>query len=802
MSRPFPLSERLRIGDCTVDVPLREIHAPGSRAPRRITPKSMAVLLDLVANAGKVVSRDALLARVWPDTLPSDDVVTQAVTQLRRAFGEVRGDTRYIETIAKGGYRLVATVKPLEPLESLEPLAALAPPELPRRSDPEAAATPQLDSGMADSPQPDTGRDPGGPAVAGSPGPIPSASARQGAVLRGGWTAVLGALVATALLVAALLFWYSRSTRPSAPSTDGASVATMVPARYKLRPRLITSAPGFELAPTLSPDAAFVAYMAVPEGQRNIAIMVQTTMPSVPRQLTRPTGMADDSSPQWSPDGRQIAFLRVVPDRECRVLVVPATGGAERVVGSCNPNALPGFDWTPDGRGLISDGLGSEHRGLRIFDLASGEVRPIDYQKDPDSLDFSPRYSPDGQWIVFVRNSPLGDFWRIPAAGGPAEQLTRMNAEIRGWSWSPHGRALVYSRRSDSVSRLFRFDLATGEQTDLGIEDGEQPAVARSAPALAYVLRHTRFGIYRFDLGDRAGAGQRLFASSGRDRLPAIAPDGRQLVFTSDRAGPFGLWWADLTDPGSLHLLEGIRPESRHMPAWSKDSKRLLVIGSATGAGSDKSGALYEVVPASGRITKLALPVSDPVQAAYLPGGGDAYSRLLVLADGGGGRLRLSLFDRGDQDWTVLQTLDDVARVQLDEARKRLLFTRVGQGALWQVDLQLDAGSVQPVAMTAGLPLAPWHQAWTTAGDGGIYATRRTASCPALLLRQSAVSAERADEADPASRCLDSGRRAATTGFSVDPRTGSLYISLAEYDGGDIGFATFDPAPGPPSSRE
>ena len=99
------------MGDCLVDVPLREIRAPGKRRPLRITPKSMAVLLVLIEQAGRVVSRDALMAEVWPDTLPTNDVVTQAITQLRKAFDDERGNPRYIETIAKNGYRLLAPVE-------------------------------------------------------------------------------------------------------------------------------------------------------------------------------------------------------------------------------------------------------------------------------------------------------------------------------------------------------------------------------------------------------------------------------------------------------------------------------------------------------------------------------------------------------------------------------------------------------------------------------------------------------------------------------------------------------------------
>ncbi|KGM50904.1 hypothetical protein N792_02805 [Lysobacter concretionis Ko07 = DSM 16239] len=783
-----PVPEQLRVGQCTVDIPSREVHAPGARRPRRITPKSMGVLLALVANADRVVSRDALLASVWPDTLPGDDVVTQAVTQLRKAFGDVRDDPQYIETIAKSGYRLLAEVEWLDAPPSGEAVV----------------------EGRGDGSGPDSRRDaatrtatasvesrPSDPAPASEPASEPAI--HQPKALRGGWKSLLGVLGVVLLLVATLLWW----VRPPAPvpvpaGSSGAGIA-ISPERYRLKPHLITSAPGFELGPTLSPEGAMVAYMAIPEGQRNIAIMVQTTTPTAARQLTHPAEMADDVRPEWSPDGREIAFLRVVPGKECHLLVIPANGGPERTAGSCDPDNLPAFDWTPDGRGLVFDGAGPKgnRSGLQVLDLAAGRVHSIDYRTNPDDIDTAPRYSPDGQWIVFVRNSPLGDFWRIPAGGGPAERLTRMNAEIRGWDWTPSGKALVYARRSDSVSRLYRYELGTSTHVDLGVEDGEQPVTARNVPALAYVLRRTRFGIYRFDLGKNM-PGERLFASSGRDRLPAIAPDGRQLVFTSDRSGPFALWWADVDQPGSLRLLEGVQPESRHLPAWSADSSRVLVIGATAANGPEDQGGVYEVIPASGRVTRLSLPVRDPLQAVYLPDPDGRQERLLVLADGGDGRPRLSLFrsERGQTSYAgpALATLDDVARVQLDAERQRLLFVRTGQPGLWQIDLQLAPASLK--ALELGIPLTPWHQAWAVARDGGIYRTRRTPGCPALLSYQPAQeSTVGSAPLSPESRCLDPDRRAATTAFSFDPRAERLYITLAEYDGGDIGFASFDPLP-------
>ena len=139
---------RLRVGECTVDFSLREIHAPSARRPMRVTPKTIAVLSVLIEQVGRVVSREALLAQVWPGTLPTNDVVTQAITQLRKAFDDERGNPRYIETIAKHGYRLLAPVEPLEDAPPPSPFVTGQLPALPAaEAVPAAAAEPSRKSG-------------------------------------------------------------------------------------------------------------------------------------------------------------------------------------------------------------------------------------------------------------------------------------------------------------------------------------------------------------------------------------------------------------------------------------------------------------------------------------------------------------------------------------------------------------------------------------------------------------------------------------------------------------------------------
>lgn len=99
---------RLRIGGWIADPATNELRQ-GDRVVR-LEPKPMDVLMRLAAHPGEVVSREELLADIWPGVIVVDEALTQSIARLRRALGE--GD--YIETIAKRGYRLTAPVAPEE----------------------------------------------------------------------------------------------------------------------------------------------------------------------------------------------------------------------------------------------------------------------------------------------------------------------------------------------------------------------------------------------------------------------------------------------------------------------------------------------------------------------------------------------------------------------------------------------------------------------------------------------------------------------------------------------------------------
>ena len=101
-------SARFRVGDWTAEPALNQLSTPGRAV--KVEPKAMAVLVYLADRPGQVVSRDALLSAVWPGVIVGDDALTQVVVKLRKALGDAPDAPAYIQTIAKGGYRLVAPV--------------------------------------------------------------------------------------------------------------------------------------------------------------------------------------------------------------------------------------------------------------------------------------------------------------------------------------------------------------------------------------------------------------------------------------------------------------------------------------------------------------------------------------------------------------------------------------------------------------------------------------------------------------------------------------------------------------------
>lgn len=104
------LRRGFRLGVCLVEPNRDRIVRPDGEA--HLEPKVMEVLVCLAENAGEVVSREVIFERVWADSVVTEQAITNCISDLRHHLGDDRSTPRYIETVPKRGYRLIAPVRP------------------------------------------------------------------------------------------------------------------------------------------------------------------------------------------------------------------------------------------------------------------------------------------------------------------------------------------------------------------------------------------------------------------------------------------------------------------------------------------------------------------------------------------------------------------------------------------------------------------------------------------------------------------------------------------------------------------
>src|SRR4051812_14527750 len=102
-----------QIGECVADDETDTLAFGDSR--RKIERRAMEVLLYLAERQGKVVTKDDLIAGVWGRVAVSDHAVAMVISQLRQALADDARTPRYIETITKRGYRLIASAAQVAP---------------------------------------------------------------------------------------------------------------------------------------------------------------------------------------------------------------------------------------------------------------------------------------------------------------------------------------------------------------------------------------------------------------------------------------------------------------------------------------------------------------------------------------------------------------------------------------------------------------------------------------------------------------------------------------------------------------
>jgi Tol biopolymer transport system component/DNA-binding winged helix-turn-helix (wHTH) protein len=514
-----------RFGEFTVDREQKILLRNDTALP--LAPKVFDTLLILIENCGRIVQKQEFMTRLWPDSFVEESNLTFNIQQLRKALGDSARDPRFIETVARRGYRFIGDITEVQ--DSL-------------------------------------------------PGKVENQDSFRADWKRSDWSiGALSVFVVASVIVAS--WFYGHRTSASVRS------APILVTPFKSE----KFATGGVIRADITPDGKYVAYTGEAgdketiwlrnlETSENIQIVPPTTtrylglaisrdgksLYFVRKSLTNPPtsslyrvtifgGIPEritdhvEGSISTSPDDHEIFFARChYQDNDfCSLMMIDADGKNERkLLTRQRPTRLSGVQISPDGRSLAfasgqSQNGASDFRLMR-FDLASGVEAQISPKTffDVNNL----RWLTDGSGLL-VTGKETHDgrlrIWHVSATG-EARGLTNDATDYISLSLDKADDKMIATH----VSNTFHLYLAR-------LDDLNNPRGLAKARVGAAFLPDGKL-VYEGNDGDiwtinRDGAEQRqLTNNSSSDIFPSVSPDGHYLIFTSNRTGSNEIWRMNL----------------------------------------------------------------------------------------------------------------------------------------------------------------------------------------------------------------------------------------------------------------
>jgi eukaryotic-like serine/threonine-protein kinase len=389
-----------------------------------------------------------------------------------------------------------------------------------------------------------------------------------------------------------------------APPTAGPAPMRVVP---------FTSFPGRELHPAFSPDGRQIAFAWEGEDRGNLDIYVKLIGEGRPLRLT--TDPRPEFSPAWSPDGGHIAFYRAGAGapvaRSGEIVLVPALGGAERILVRSSESWWPAVDnrpgepvsaggeqrivsWFSGGRALAIVGRRSTESPAAVFrfSLDTGELTPLTNPPRGTWGDITAVVSPDAKRLAFTRSEM--SYWVVPTlfwapiTDGPVGKAQRVpvgSSMVHSLAWEPDGRRLVAST-SEGLRRV-TLPGGTSELLPVSGYRFAQPAVSAHGDRLAFVEASWDLDIWRVRGPEPSDAARTeshsLIASTWLDTNPAYSPSGTRIAFSSARSGSMQTWICEADGSNPVQLTRFTHGTGT--PRWSPDGRFLAFDSVETGDG-------------------------------------------------------------------------------------------------------------------------------------------------------------------------------------------------------------------------
>lgn len=590
MSEIRPSSQQYKFGEFVLLADERILMRAGHRV--HLPPRVFHLLQILVENAGRLVSKEALLSEIWKDSFVEEGNLNSTVSRLRKILGEKGDQKRFIENIPRVGYRFLADVEKVP--SDVPPTSTVVQPHRPstlrrfvlltiavlavvfvlsiiayRRLESPAnqnsSRQKNIPSRLTDDPanqnrpyaildgrirftqsqgheplsfvmNPDGSDIHRDTSISGLQWGLWSPDEKKVAFYKANDEShsfylanADGSNEIRLPFAAGNMDWSRDSSKIVYQSgRPDAEIFLYTLETGKVQP--IVSSPAFDCDPAFSPDGNQIAFVSDRDG--NFEIYVQNLDGSNLRRLT--DHPAHDSFPAFSPDGTQIAFNSDRRNDAFDVYLMNVDGSGLQMLTNqkSNETISPGA-WSADGTTLylLSDQGGSDN----IFAM---EVEPF----------------------------------------APVEILADAVRDLRLPTYAPDGKTVIYEMSAETSGEIRAMDVETKRITSLLATEtpGTYPAISPDGGSIVFQNRidgNMEICLMKSD----GSAVKNLTNNPARDAMPAWSPDGEHIVFTSNRDGNYDLMqvYVMSVDGTNQHRIYYSNAMSQH-PNWSPDGQHVI----------------------------------------------------------------------------------------------------------------------------------------------------------------------------------------------------------------------------------
>jgi eukaryotic-like serine/threonine-protein kinase len=576
-----------------------------------LTPKCFEILLALVERAGEVVTKEDLINLVWPDSFVEEGNLTYNISMLRKALGERAGEHQYIVTVPGRGYKFVETVT-----ELMNERPGAEAPELIRTTLAVRAN--------------ETATEQAAVLIVGAARARSLDESFITRVVRHKRRLMIGAGVLL-IAVAGVGFGLYKLISGNRSRTNLAE-----PFQKMKITRLTTT--GKATVAAISPDGKYVAHAMGSRGQqslwlRHIATGSDTEIvPAAPVDYTSVTYSPDgnyiyflrdesvdgsnplyrvpvlggsiqklasdvDAGITFSPYGRQIAYVRGIPDSdEAQLITANADGSDEQALLTKHPqwDVFPppkpwtawGPAWSPDG-GMIAFALRKDEPDGKYWNVMTVRVKDqaeqqITFQKWSSLGQIA--WLSDGSGLIVAAaaegSSPGHQIWHVSYPGGEVRRITNDTSGYLGVRLTADSTAIV-TVRNEQNSNIWIApdgDASHAAQITTSNSDGITGISCTDDGRVVYTT--TARGSPDISIVNSDGTGQRQLTVDVRDKFnPSVSPDGRYVVFASNRTGNRCLWRVDIDGSNPKQLTydtdgrgPSISPDGKWVVYWDVGS--------------------------------------------------------------------------------------------------------------------------------------------------------------------------------------------------------------------------------------